>query len=105
MSTSTVSGSGFIISEDGYILTNAHVVEGASNVSVTTIDGATYEAELIGYDSDYEVGVLKIDPAGGSDLRGHRQHRRRTGGRTGMRDWKPPWRVDLFHYLRYCERT
>lgn len=60
-STSTVSGSGFVISKDGYILTNAHVVAGATQVTVSTIDGATYDAELIGYDSDYEVGVLKIE--------------------------------------------
>ena len=54
-------GSGFIITEDGYILTNAHVVENAEAISVKTYEGDTYDAELIGYDSSNDIGVVKID--------------------------------------------
>ena len=55
------AGSGFIITPDGYILTNAHVVEGAENISVSTYSGDKYDAELIGYDISNDVAVLKID--------------------------------------------
>ena len=58
------SGSGFIISQDGYIVTNYHVVKGATSVKVTLYDGATYDATVIGGDSDYDVAVLKIDATG-----------------------------------------
>ena len=58
------SGSGFIISQDGYIVTNYHVVKGATAVKVTLYDGATYDATVIGGDSDYDVAVLKIDATG-----------------------------------------
>ena len=63
-----VSGSGFVISEDGYILTNYHVIEDAVNggyeVQVLTHDGSTYTAEVIGYESDNDVALLKIDATG-----------------------------------------
>jgi len=62
VSTATVSGTGFIVSADGYVLTNAHVIEGATSVTVTELDGTCHQAEIIGYDADYEVGVLKIEP-------------------------------------------
>ena len=55
------SGSGFIITEDGYILTNYHVVEGAHEISVEMYNGDTYEAELIGCDDSNDIAVLKID--------------------------------------------
>ena len=55
------SGSGFIITEDGYVVTNYHVISGASSVQVTLYDGDTYDATVIGGDSDYDVAVLKID--------------------------------------------
>ena len=58
------AGSGFIISQDGYIVTNYHVVKGATSVKVTLYDGATYDATVIGGDSDYDVAVLKIDATG-----------------------------------------
>ena len=61
---SASSGSGFIISEDGYIVTNYHVINGASSVKVTLYNGATYDATVIGGDSDYDVAVLKINAAG-----------------------------------------
>ena len=57
-----VSGTGFIFSEDGYILTNCHIVEGASTITVTLYDETEYEAKLIGKDSQNDVAVLKIEP-------------------------------------------
>ena len=61
---SASSGSGFIISEDGYIVTNYHVINGASSVKVTLYNGDTYDATVIGGDSDYDVAVIKIDATG-----------------------------------------
>ena len=62
---SASSGSGFIITADGYIVTNQHVVSGASHVAVTLYNGEEYEAEIIGGDADYDVAVIKI---AGEDL-------------------------------------
>jgi serine protease Do len=59
--TAAVSGSGFILTENGYIVTNYHVIEDASDIKVTTYDDTAYEAELIGYDEDNDLAVLKID--------------------------------------------
>ncbi len=53
-------GSGFIISADGYIITNYHVIENASSVSVVLSDDTEHNAEVIGYDSLTDVAVLKI---------------------------------------------
>lgn len=58
---SASSGSGFIITSDGYIVTNHHVISGASKISVTLHNGDTYDATVIGSDSDYDVAVLKVD--------------------------------------------
>ncbi|MDO4459602.1 MAG: trypsin-like peptidase domain-containing protein [Clostridia bacterium] len=54
-------GSGIIISSDGYIATNAHVVEGATSLKVVTSDGDVYEAELVGSDEVTDLAVIKID--------------------------------------------
>jgi serine protease Do len=54
-------GSGFIVSSDGYILTNAHVVDGANVVTVRTTDKREYRAKVIGADKQSDVAVLKID--------------------------------------------
>lgn len=54
-------GSGFIVSADGYILTNAHVVDTAAEVTVKTIDRREYTAKVIGSDPATDVAVLKID--------------------------------------------
>lgn len=59
--TYQASGSGFIISEDGYILTNYHVIEGYSTVTVATYSGKTYDAKVIGYDESNDIAVLQID--------------------------------------------
>mgnify|MGYP004507120385 FL=1 len=61
---SASSGSGFIITSDGYIVTNYHVINGASSVKVTLYNGDTYDATVIGGDSDYDVAVLKINATG-----------------------------------------
>src|SRR5262249_22748626 len=58
------SGSGFIVSSDGYILTNNHVIEGASKVTVRLLDGREYDAKIVGTDKDTDIGVLKIDASG-----------------------------------------
>ena len=57
-------GSGIIMSEDGYIITNAHVVEDATSLKVMTSDGETYEAQLIGSDTVTDLAVVKIDATG-----------------------------------------
>lgn len=62
--TSAASGSGFILTEDGYIVTNNHVIEGASSIKVTTYSGSAYEATLVGYDESNDLAVLKIDAKG-----------------------------------------
>ncbi len=54
-------GSGFLISEDGFLLTNAHVVEGAVEIVVTLTDGSKYAGRIIGSDRVTDVALLKID--------------------------------------------
>jgi len=55
------SGSGFIITKDGYILTNYHVIENSTSVTVTTYSNEKYTATIIGYDETNDLAVLKID--------------------------------------------
>jgi len=55
------TGSGVIISPDGYIVTNYHVIENSSEVIVTTNDNKEYNAVIIGFDEVYDIAVLKID--------------------------------------------
>jgi len=59
--TGTSSGSGFVITEDGYVVTNHHVVDKATGVTVTMYDGTEYDAKIIGSDSTNDVALLKID--------------------------------------------
>lgn len=59
--TSEGAGSGVIVSEDGYIATNYHVIEGSSKVTVKLHSGDSYDAEVVGYDSENDLAVLKID--------------------------------------------
>lgn len=58
------AGSGVIVREDGYIATNAHVVEGAQSISVTLRNGNVYTADLVGKDEQKDVAVLKINASG-----------------------------------------
>ena len=58
------SGSGFIISEDGYVATNYHVIQGANKLMVITADGEEYSAAVVGYDAGNDIAVLKIEAAG-----------------------------------------
>ena len=55
------SGSGFILTKDGYIVTNYHVVKDANTVKVTLYNGDTYDAKYIGGDEDYDIAVIKIE--------------------------------------------
>lgn len=57
----TVTGSGFVISQDGYVVTNFHVVENAKKITVTTQNGTDYEAELIGRDNTADMALIKVD--------------------------------------------
>ena len=63
-STATSAGSGFIITSDGEILTNYHVVEGAEQLTVTLYDGREYPATLIGYEAESDVALIKIEAQG-----------------------------------------
>ncbi len=63
-STSAASGSGFILSENGYVLTNYHVIEDANSVKVSTFDNKSYDAKIIGYDESNDIAVLKIEETG-----------------------------------------
>ena len=55
------AGSGVILSEDGYIITNNHVVSDAQSIKVTTYDGKQYDAELIGKDKTSDIAVIKVE--------------------------------------------
>ena len=62
--TGVASGSGFIMSGDGYVVTNFHVVEGASSVNVVLYDGKSLPAQLVGYDSTNDIALLKVEANG-----------------------------------------
>ena len=53
-------GSGFVYSDDGYIITNNHVIDNAEKVTITFLDGESYIAQIIGTDSDLDLAVLKV---------------------------------------------
>ena len=58
------AGSGFILTDDGYIVTNYHVIDGANTVKVTTYDNTEYEAKIVGCDESNDLAVLKIEVTG-----------------------------------------
>lgn len=61
VSQTASSGSGFIISADGYVVSNYHVIEGAQKLTVITYDGTEYEAQVVGYDEANDVSLMKIE--------------------------------------------
>lgn len=65
VSKTASSGSGFIISADGYVVSNYHVIKGANKLTVILTGGQEYGAQLVGYDAANDIAVLKID---GTDL-------------------------------------
>lgn len=58
--TNTSLGSGVVISKDGYIITNNHVVEGADAIKAT-VNGVEYDAKVVGSDSSSDIAVIKVD--------------------------------------------
>ena len=54
-------GTGFIISSDGFIVSNYHVIQGAETITIKTGFGETYEAEIVGYDEENDFSLLKIE--------------------------------------------
>ena len=58
------TGSGFILTENGYVVTNAHVVEGAADITITMVDGKELKANLVGSDATNDVAVLKVEAEG-----------------------------------------
>lgn len=62
--TSAASGSGFILTADGYIVTNYHVIQNANSVTVSTYGGTSYSAKIVGYDESNDLAVLKIEATG-----------------------------------------
>ena len=59
--TAAASGSGFILSSDGYILTNFHVIDDSDSISVRLYNGESLDATLIGYDKSNDIAVLKVE--------------------------------------------
>jgi serine protease Do len=77
----TGQGSGFFISADGYAVTNNHVVEGADKVEVTTDQGKTYKAKVIGTDARTDLALIKVE--GGSDF----PYAKLSEGKPRIGDW------------------
>lgn len=59
--TDIATGSGFILSEDGYVVTNYHVIEGGSAISVVLYDNSSYRANLVGYEANNDLALLQIN--------------------------------------------
>ena len=97
----TGQGSGFFISADGYAVTNNHVVDGADKVEVTTDDGKTYSAKVIGTDARTDVALIKVE--GGSNF----PFAKLSDGKPRIGDWvlavgnpiRPRWYRDGRHRL------
>ena len=58
------AGSGFVLTQDGYVVTNHHVIDGATKITVTFEDGTEYTAKLIGSDASSDIALVKIDATG-----------------------------------------
>lgn len=61
--STAAKGSGFVVSDEGYILTNYHVIEDSESVTVAAYDGSEYDAAVIGFDESNDIAVLKIEDA------------------------------------------
>ena len=62
--TAAAAGSGFVLTPDGFVATNYHVVDNANSIKVTMYDGTAYPAFLVGFDEEHDFAVLKIDAEG-----------------------------------------
>ena len=62
--TAAAAGSGFVLTPDGFVATNYHVVDNANSIKVTMYDGTAYPAFLVGFDAEHDFAVLKIDAEG-----------------------------------------
>jgi len=67
--TQSGSGSGSIIDKRGYVVTNVHVIENASKISISLADGSTYDGRVIGQDKESDIAVLKFDPPSNVELK------------------------------------
>jgi serine protease Do len=74
-------GSGFFISADGYVVTNNHVVDKSAEVEITTNDGKTYSAKVVGTDPRTDIALLKVD--GRNDFPGSSSAQHRRASATG----------------------
>ena len=86
---STATGSGFLIDNDGHILTNAHVVQGAKRVDVQLGDGATQQAQIVGTDPSTDIALLKVDNTEGVNPLPLGDSTKVRGRRPGRRDRQP----------------
>ena len=99
----TSTGSGFIVREDGYIVTNNHVVDGADgSIKVLFGDGTIVDAKVVGSTSDYDLAVLKVDKKGLTPAhpRRLRQHGRRRSCHRDRFTSGPRLHGDNRHHLR-----
>ena len=67
--TGSGSGSGSIIDKRGYVVTNVHVIENASVITISLADGSSYEGRVIGQDKESDIAVLKFDVPKGVELK------------------------------------
>ena len=80
------AGSGFVISDTGWVLTNNHVINGASRIQVTLTDREVFTAKVVGADPAIDVALLKIDAREGADVSRARQLRTDARGRSSDGD-------------------
>ena len=67
--TSSGSGSGSIIDKRGYVVTNVHVIENASTITISLADGTSYEGRVVGQDKESDIAILKFEPAANTELK------------------------------------
>ena len=83
-------GTGVIFTEDGYVLTNFHVVEDGTSCTVGLYTGKTYDAKYVAGDQENDIAVLKVEPQSPPAGGGVRRLRRPGRGRPGLRHRQPP---------------